>query len=61
MFDYAFKHDPRNREVGERYRRLLLQPGGSQDPVGMIKAFLGREPTQDAFLRNMGFNIGDIY
>jgi Zn-dependent oligopeptidase len=57
MFDSVFKQDPRNRAVGERYRRVLLQPGGSRDPMEMIRAFLGREPTQDAFLLRIGLAV----
>jgi len=43
-----------NGEVGQAYRREILQPGGSRDGMESIKAFLGREPTPDAFLRSIG-------
>ncbi|KAI0120730.1 hypothetical protein BJ170DRAFT_161852 [Xylariales sp. AK1849] len=54
IFHSAFKQNPRDSKVGERYRRLVLQPGGSQDPMEMIKAFLGRDSVQDAFLSDIG-------
>jgi Zn-dependent oligopeptidase len=40
--------------VGKEYRDRILAPGGSQDAVDMIKAFLGRQATQDAFLKSIG-------
>lgn len=40
--------------VGLAYRREILQPGASRDGMDSIKAFLGREPTPDAFLKSIG-------
>jgi metallopeptidase MepB len=53
LFNHVFEQDPRNTKAGERYRRIILQPGGSRDPMEIMKSFLGREPTQDAFFRNI--------
>lgn len=41
--------------VGRRYVDAVIGKGGSQDPNLMLKNFLGREPNQDAFLKDMGF------
>ncbi len=41
--------------VGRRYVDAVIGKGGSQDPNIMLKNFLGREPNQDAFLHDMGF------
>ena len=43
-----------NGEVGRHFSDIVLRPGGSKEPAQMIKEFLGREPNQDAFLKDMG-------
>lgn len=41
-------------EVGQRYRRLVLAPGATEDAETLLRGFLGRAPSQDAFLRSLG-------
>ena len=43
-----------NPEVGERFRREILEAGGSRPAMESFKAFRGREPRMDALLRHQG-------
>lgn len=41
-------------EVGADYRREILEAGGARDGMDHLRAFLGREPDNTAFLVNIG-------
>ena len=41
-------------ETGLKYRTIILEKGGTEDPLDLVKEFLGREPNSDAFLKSMG-------
>ena len=43
-----------NPSTGASYRREILAPGGSRDAIDSLRAFLGREPIQEPFLRAKG-------
>jgi thimet oligopeptidase len=43
-----------NSKVGQRYRDIILAKGGSEEPLQLVKDFLGREPNDEAFLRSLG-------
>ena len=43
-----------SREIGKKYVADVLSKGGSKDPKELLVAFLGREPQQDAFFKDMG-------
>jgi intermediate peptidase len=49
----CFSENPLSREMGELYRREILQPGGSRDPNKMLRRILGRDPTMDSFLEEL--------
>jgi thimet oligopeptidase len=48
-----FEADP---GAGADYRRLILESGGSRDGADLLREFLGREPEQAAFLREIGLD-----
>ena len=43
-----------NTEVADRFRREILEVGGSRDFMDAYVAFRGRKPTIDALLRQSG-------
>ena len=45
-----------NPEVGQRFRREILEAGGSRPAMASFKAFRGREPSIDALLRHQGMD-----
>ncbi|CAG0915996.1 unnamed protein product [Notodromas monacha] len=55
MYESTFKQEGMmNPETGMRYRKTILEPGGARDPQDMLKEFLGREPSDRAFLKSKG-------
>ncbi|MFQ6676483.1 MAG: M3 family metallopeptidase, partial [Fidelibacterota bacterium] len=44
-------------ETGLRYRRAVLEKGGTEDPLVMVEGFLGREPNNRAFLKSLGLEV----
>ena len=54
IFSKIKEHGLLNPEIGRQFNDTVLRPGGSKEPALMIHEFLGREPNQDAFLKDMG-------
>ncbi len=44
-----FKRDMLDPKVGQRYRDTILAQGGQEDEMAMVRKFLGREPSNEAF------------
>jgi thimet oligopeptidase len=46
-----FQEQPMCAVKAQAYRRAVLEPGGSRDAVDLVRAFLGRDYTTEAFER----------
>lgn len=44
-------------ELGRRYVKHIIGPGGSKDPNVLVKGFLEREPNNAAFLGKLGIKL----
>ncbi|PWY96132.1 zincin [Aspergillus sclerotioniger CBS 115572] len=51
-----FRDDPMSAKAGQRYREIILAKGGSVDELDMIREFLGRDPSAEAYLQDLGVN-----
>lgn len=54
MFHSVFKDDPMDSVQGRRYRHTMLEKGASVDEMTTLVEFLGREPSADAFHKDLG-------
>jgi thimet oligopeptidase len=54
MFSIFEQNGILNPETGLRYRNIILARGGSDEPINLVKEFLGREPNNEAFMRSLG-------
>lgn len=51
------EHGGGTRENGDWFRRTLLAPGGSVDPIDTYRAFRGRDPHVEPLLERLGLEI----
>ncbi|KAJ6783738.1 hypothetical protein PWT90_08627 [Aphanocladium album] len=51
MFYSMFQADPFSKVQGQRYRRLIIEKGGSRNAEQSLEEFLGRKPNAEAFQR----------
>ncbi|MBT4530272.1 MAG: hypothetical protein HOC27_03620 [Phycisphaerae bacterium] len=47
-----------NPEAGAYYREKILSKGGTEDSLDLVRDYLGREPSMDAFLESLGLEVG---
>jgi thimet oligopeptidase len=40
--------------TGRRYRETILERGSSRDEAELLRDFLGRAPSEEAFLKSLG-------
>ncbi|MCO5584082.1 hypothetical protein L7F22_038005 [Adiantum nelumboides] len=51
MFETKFKGNIMNNIVGMEFRNKVFVPGATKDAIQILKDFLGRDPSVDAYLR----------
>ena len=49
----VFERDMLDPKVGIRYRDTILSQGGQVDEMAMVRRFLGREPSNEAFIKEL--------
>ncbi|KAJ6786328.1 hypothetical protein PWT90_04718 [Aphanocladium album] len=54
IFQSNFAADPTSTTAWNRFRRQLLQYGGSKDQTEILEEFLGRPPTTASLLKSLG-------
>jgi len=54
MFTRFEKEGILNGKTGMDYRKFILEPGASKEETDMVREFLGREPSNKAFIKEIG-------
>jgi thimet oligopeptidase len=54
MFSEFEKNGVLDSATGMRYRNIILAKGSSEEPMDLVKEFLGREPNNEAFMKSLG-------
>lgn len=54
MFSVFRRNGIMDQMTGLRYRDIILAKGNTEEPLELVKRFLGREPNQEAFLKSLG-------
>lgn len=54
MFSIFDENGILDTETGIRYRDIILASGSSKDELELVKEFLGRDPNNEAFLKELG-------
>ncbi|KAJ6031938.1 thimet oligopeptidase [Penicillium herquei] len=57
IWSSCFKESPLSQQAAIKYRHLILDHGGSKDEHKAVEEFLGRAPTSDAYLQDLGCNV----
>ncbi|KAF5526635.1 Thimet oligopeptidase [Colletotrichum aenigma] len=53
IFHHNFEESPRSQERWEKYRRGILEFGGSRDEMEMLEEFLGHKPSSGYLFSNL--------
>ena len=54
MFSVFEEKGIMDEETGRRYREIILGKGGTEDPLDLVREFLGRESNSEAFTQSLG-------
>jgi thimet oligopeptidase len=60
MFTRFAREGVLNPKTGREYRDIILAKGRSEDPDQLLREFLGREPNENAFLRQIGIGAPSV-
>lgn len=52
-----FADNPLDPTIGRAYRAQVLEPGASKPEADIVRSFLGREPSNAAFLKALGIDM----
>lgn len=53
IYQNTFVENPRSQTAWKKYRRGILEPGGSRDEMAMLEEFLGHQPSSEYLLRGL--------
>lgn len=53
IYQNTFIEDPRSQTAWEKYRRGILEYGGSRDEMEMLEEFLSHRPSSKYLLRSL--------
>lgn len=56
MFTRFEKEGILNKKTGADYKKWILEKGGSMEEIELVKGFLGRKPSNRAFLKEIGID-----
>lgn len=56
MFTRFEKEGIMNKKIGADYKKWILEKGGSMEELDLVKGFLGRTPSNKAFLKEIGIS-----
>ncbi len=56
MFSIFDKNGVLNSDIGYRFRKSIFEKGGEENPMNLVEEFLGREPSNAAFLKRQGIS-----
>lgn len=59
IFRAGFEQDSMSKEGGRRYRKMVLQFGGSQPEMKTLTDYLGREPSTRPYFEFLGIVSSD--
>ncbi len=54
LFEVIKSHGLTDKHIGQRYIDTVLSKGASKKPEELVRAFLSREPSSNAFFKNYG-------
>ncbi|HEX7014879.1 MAG TPA: M3 family metallopeptidase [Cyclobacteriaceae bacterium] len=54
MFSVFEEHGVLDQQTGLRYRNIILARGDTEEPIDLVREFLGREPNNRAFMKSLG-------